>query len=164
MSRKLPPRNPRAAYRRKTLAARRAGIDAKCACGESRPQCLISGANPPRCAKCDRKRRNQSTSDQHHVFSKANSPLTISIPVNDHREFFNEAQNDWPPRILENPEKSPLLTAAAFIRGFADLIVYLMKNFLLRIAEMLERLDTMEMKKLPKDRWKHMKLEPFDSK
>jgi hypothetical protein len=42
---------------------------------------------------------------------------------------------------LENPEKSPLLGAAACIRGFVDMVIYLIQQMLDWISEMLEALD-----------------------
>jgi hypothetical protein len=48
---------------------------------------------------------------------------------------------DWPKETRENPDGSPLLAAAASIRGFVDTIVYLLENLLLRHAEILEKID-----------------------
>jgi hypothetical protein len=79
--------------------------------------------------------------DQHHIAGKANSAITIGVPVNDHRAELTVAQQDSPRRTLENPDGSPLLSGAAHIRGFIDTHIYLIKTFLLWVAEMLEMLD-----------------------
>jgi hypothetical protein len=80
--------------------------------------------------------------DNHHITGKANGPITIGIPVNDHRAELTVAQQDWPAETLENPDGSPLRAGAASIRGFVDTHIYLIKTLLLWIADMLEMLDT----------------------
>jgi hypothetical protein len=159
---KLPPRDPIAAHRREVMAARRVGIDNKCSCGESRPEALIPGKDPAICACCDRKRLGRKTSDNHHLFGIANSPLTASIPVNDHRATLTVWQRNWPPETLANSDGSPLLAGAATIRGFIDFVLYLMQERLLPIARMLELLDTIFRRKLGTKYWKKMKLKAFE--
>ncbi len=142
MPRKLQTANARARHRRETLAIRRVGLGKKCACGESRPEAIIPGSRPTTCAKCDRGRHRYSELDKHHVFGKANSPLIVSIPVNDHRAELSNAQQEWPQKTLQNSYKSPLLAQAASIRGSIDLILYLLQESVLPAAKSLERLDT----------------------
>lgn len=158
------PRDPRAAFRRKVIAARRAGLGRKCACGESRPEALIPGEDPAICASCDRERRGRKMSDSHHIFGVANSPVTVLTPVNDHRAILSVAQQNWPRETLENREGSPMLAAAAKIRGFADFVLYLIQEHLLPIAGLLESLDTWLTRKLGKKYWKKMKLKAFEPK
>src|SRR5271156_183137 len=124
------------------MAARRIGEGQKCKCGESRTRALIPGSDPMTCAKCDRKSRGKSSRDNHHIAGQANSDATISLPVNDHRAELSEAQCEWPKKTLENPGRSPLLSGAAHLRGFADILLYLIETFLRWIADMLECLDT----------------------
>ncbi|HVB33595.1 MAG TPA: hypothetical protein VNJ52_04355 [Patescibacteria group bacterium] len=138
MPKEPPPRNPIRKYQRKASAARRIGAGKKCACGESRPEALIKGSNPTICAACQRKGQGKSICDAHHVAGKSNSNATVPVPVNDHRAVLSPAQHDWPKDTLENPDGNPVLAAAASIRGFVDTLVYLMKELLLRIANMLE--------------------------
>lgn len=164
MPKNLPPRDPIGAYQRKTIAARRVGAESQCICGEARPEALIAGRKPIMCSTCDRKSRGQTTFDDHHVAGKANSPVTIPVPVNDHRGELNAAQQDWPKRTLENPERSPLLAAAASIRGFVDYIVYLIKRGLLWAAEMLEKLDAVLAEKLGPKWWLGTPLAQFAPK
>ena len=91
--------------------------------------------------------------DKHHVAGKSNSPVTVSIPANDHRARLSEDQYDWPMRTLENPGQSPLLKAAACVRGFVDMVLYLTEELLNWIAEMLEKLDTHLFERLGPQWW-----------
>lgn len=133
-------RDPIAAAKRKSVAARRVGIGNECVCGENRPIALIAGSQPTICAECDRRKKGLKIDDGHHVAGKANHPLIIPIPANDHKEL-SEAQYDWPKATRENPDGSPVLSIAGSIRGFCDTIVYLVKKLLLWIPEYLEKLD-----------------------
>src|SRR5271169_4791948 len=164
MSKKSPSRNPRAKYRREAMATRRIGEGRKCKCGESRTRALIPGSDPMLCAKCDRKERGKSTFDNHHIAGRANSPVTIPLPVNDHRAELSEAQMDWPKPTLENPARSPLLSGGAHIRGLVDVLIYLAQTFLRWIADMLECLDTLLEQKLGPNWWKGTTLETFEPK
>ncbi len=142
MDPKLPERDPGAARVRKARAKRRAGVGGGCACGETRPEALIPNSNPKVCAACDRKKKGKTIVDYHHVAGKANSPITTPIQVNDHRAELSVAQQEgWPHLTLQNPDGSPLLAAAASIRGCRDTVVHLMEKFLLWVADMLEQLD-----------------------
>lgn len=141
MNKKLPQNDPIGAYQRKTTAARRVGENAKCACGEARPEALIAGSKPMICAECKRKQKGKTTMDDHHFGRRANNPLTVPVPVNDHSADLTVAQQDWPKETRDNPDGSPLLAAAACIRGFVDWVVYLMQKGVLWVAELLEALN-----------------------
>jgi hypothetical protein len=158
------PRDPAAAYRREAVAARRVGADKQCACNEKRPKALIPDSEPTICAECDRKQRGQATEDNHHVAAEANDPTMIPAPVNDHRAELSEAQYDWPKETRENRDGSPLLRAAACIRGFVDTIFYLIKKLLLWIPEMLEQLDAFLVEKLGRKWWIGTPLEEYAPK
>lgn len=162
MTIKIPPQDPRAAHRREVIATRRVGEGNRCACGEDRPEALIPGSDPLTCRACDRQARSSSGRDDHHIAGEANNPMTINVPVNDHEAELSTPQRDWPRKTLENPDRSPLLSAAAHIRGFIDTVVYLITKFLLWIAGMLELLDTTLEKKLGEKWWKHTKLKSFE--
>lgn len=163
MTTKIPAQDPRAAHRREGIAERRVGEGNRCACGEDRPEALIPGSDPLTCFECDRKTNRKTTTDAHHIAGAANNRgATIIVPVNDHRAELSVAQQDWPRKTLQNPDRSPLLSAAAHIRGFIDTIVYLITKFLLWIAGMLELLDTTLEKKLGQKWWKHTKLKSFE--
>jgi hypothetical protein len=161
MARKLPIRDPIAAHQLKANAVRRFGENAQCACGESRPEALIAGSNPTICAACDRERRGKAPLDKHHVAGRANSPLTIPVPVNDHRARLSTDQYAWPKETLENPNGSPLLAAAACIRGFADTLFYVIEKLLFWIPVMLETLDAILVKALGPKWWTGTELEKY---
>lgn len=141
MSQKIPQGDPIAAAARKAAAQRRIGTSARCTCGETRAEALKRKDEDIICAACIRKRIGKTTMDNHHIAGRANSPVTIPIPVNDHRARLSVDQYDWPKKTLENVNRSPLLAAAACIRGFIDTVMYLIEKVLLWIADLLEVLD-----------------------
>jgi hypothetical protein len=163
MPQKPPHLDPGGAYRRGVVAARRVAFG-QCACGESRPEALIGGTNPVQCEACKRTRRGAKPVDQHHFAGRSNDPFTIAVPINDHRAFLTPAQRCWPRLTLRNHLGSPLLAAAARIRGFVDVVHYLIENKLLWIAEMLESLDVLLAKKLGPRWWVSSEIEQFAPK
>jgi len=164
MRKKQTPQDPIAAHSRKVKATRRVGEDRRCACGEARPEALIPGSEPTSCVGCDRIQHRRSPVDDHHPAGKSNSPVTVPIPVNDHRAELSTAQQDWPRATLENPQRSPLLAAAACIRGLIDTICYLLEKLLLWVAEMLELLDKILSRKLGTRWWEKTELQRFEPK
>lgn len=164
MRRKVPKRDPAGAHRRKTVAARRIGRNAACSCSESRPEALIPGSNPIICAACQRAAAGKTGEDDHHSAGKANSPTTIRVPVNDHRARLSVAQADWPRATLGNRDGSPLLAAAACIRGFSDTVLYLIEETLLWIATLLETVDAFQVKRLGPRWWLKTEIEQFAPK
>ena len=157
-------RDSRAAYRREAIATRRIGEDNRCTCGEDRPEALISGTDPLICTACDRRKKGRRATDDHHIAAEANDPMIIRVPSNDHQANLSVAQRDWPAKTLQNPDKSPLLAAAARIRGFVNTSMYLMEHFLLPGATLLELLDTILERKLGRKWWKDTKLKTFEPK
>ena len=133
-------RDPIKSYARKQSAKRRVGANAKCACGEHRPEALIKKVIVM-CAECDQLDRGKTPFEYHHVGSKNNSPVTVRVPLNDHRAELSTAQYDWPKRTLENQHRSLLLSAAGCLRGFIDFIHYLIRKLLGWIPPFLEALD-----------------------
>jgi hypothetical protein len=164
MGRKFPRPDPSGTHRRKVIAARRVGVGACCACGEDRPEALIAGSNPTMCAACQRAAKGLTTTDQHHFAGKANNPATIPVPVNDHRAILSVVQGEWPKPTLSNTEGSPLLAGAASLRGCIDTIHYLIEKGLLWLAEMLEKLDDVQVKKLGPRWWVNTEIEQFAPK
>lgn len=158
MMKKRPLRDPEAAWVRNAAAVRRVGAGAKCACGETRPHAFIQQRNPKICHACKRERDGKTFMDKHHVAGEANSPITIKVPVNDHRAELNTAQYDWPKATLENSTGSPLLARAACVRGFADTNAYLVEKLLLPHAEFCELLDSMLTEKLGPEWWRNTDL------
>lgn len=160
-----PKRDPEAAYARKQKAIRRVGPNAKCSsCGEARPEALIPGTKPTICAECQRKENGMATIDDHHFAARANSPVTIPIPVNDHRAELSVAQYDWPKETRENPDGSPLLAAAGCVRGFVDTVIYLIQKGVLRVAELLEKLNAFLVDKIGPKWWMGSILEQYAPK
>jgi len=164
MPKRPPKRDPIAAYQRQVTAARRVGLDRQCACGEARPEALIANRELIVCAECERNSKGKTTMDNHHVAGKPNSPITISVPVNDHRAELSVGQHDWPKETRENPDGSPLLAAAGCVRGFMDTVTYLVNELLLWIAEFLERLNAFLAEALGPKWWLGTPLEKFAPK
>lgn len=143
-------RDPIASGARRSAAQRRLGMDAHCSCGEIRPEALDRSGRAVICGSCRRDKEGRVTYDKHHISGKANSEVTILVPVNDHRAAISVDQYNWPKPTLENRDSSPLLSGAACIRGFIDIVKYLseveavncfIEQFLLWIAVMLEEID-----------------------
>jgi hypothetical protein len=158
MPKKLPQRDPIAAYTRSVTAARLV-CDGVCACGEARPEALIRNSKPLKCHACKRKNDGRSTSDDHHVAGESNSPVTIPIPVNDHKAQLSVDQYDWPRQTLENPNGSPLLAGAAGMRGYVDTNLYLIEQFILPNAAMLEKLDAYFVREFGAEWWNNPKFQ-----
>jgi hypothetical protein len=156
--------DPIRAFQRKSMTARRAGKNIRCSCGETRLEALVTGSKPCCCAECRRKMKGQTIVDKHHVAGKANSPVTVAIPVNDHRAVLNVDQHDWPRATLENPGGCPLQAAAGCIRGFIDTVCYLIDSLLRWIAEMLELLSAVLVERLGQQWWLDTPLARFGRK
>lgn len=145
--------NPVKAAKRKAVAERRIGVGQACACGESDPLALVKGTNPIVCAKCQRLQAGKNPLDKHHVAGRNNHPATISVPVNDHRAILSAAQYEWPKDMLQNPENSPVMAAAACIRGAVDTIKYVLDTLLSWIVDALRVLDGYLSEKLGPKWW-----------
>jgi hypothetical protein len=113
------------------------------------------------CAAGQRQKRGQSEIDFHHVAGRANSPITVPVPVNDHRADLTRAQDTWPKETRENPERSPLRAAAGVIRGFCDQVVYLLNRTVLWVADLLETADEFLLRILGPGWWLRTALERY---
>lgn len=154
MTRRLPLRDPIGYELRRSRAQRRVGFGAVCSwCGEDRPEALIPGSEPMVCAECKREALGQPTMDLHHVSGQANDSLTIPVPVNDHRAELSTAMMDWQKGTRENRDGSPFLAIAARIRGFCDMLLYLMETLLLPSADHLEHLHKLFTEVFGKKYW-----------
>jgi hypothetical protein len=114
--------------------------DAQCACGETDIRCLIPSGNGVICYACRPVGAGRSRTEQHHVAGRHNLDATVPIPNNDHR-ILSDRQQDWPSRTLRNPDWSPLLQAAAAIRGWLDVLVLIIERAIGWIPGFLEALD-----------------------
>jgi hypothetical protein len=136
------PSDPIRAAVRRSKVERKLGTSTSCTrCGESRIEALVARSRPRLCEECYRERRGVKRKDEHHIAGKANSPVVIEVPANDHRAVLNQAQYEWPPRTLQNPDGSPILAAAAALRGIADILTELVAHFLHTCAAGLELID-----------------------
>lgn len=127
---------------RQSKAQRRAGEGASCAeCGETRPQAIVPRSRPRSCEECYRRRCGMKATDSHHIAGKSNSPITIEVPANTHRAALSVAQHEWPTTTLENRDGSPVIRAAAALRGAGDVLVELIVGLLEMCATLLEALD-----------------------
>jgi hypothetical protein len=106
----------------------------------------------------------ETTMELHHIAGKANCKITISIAANDHRAHLSEDQKNWPRETLRNTDSSPLLAAAACIRGFNDTLLYLAEQLLLWVAELLEGLNSYLTEKYGPSWWLNTAIEQFVQK
>ena len=105
-----------------------------------------------------------TTKDDHHFAGQRNSSVTIPAPANDHAADLSAAQQDWPKQTRQNPDGSPLIAAAGCVRGFIDTILYLIKQGLLWVADMLEMADAFLTQKFGKRWWIGTEIEQFAPK
>ncbi len=126
---------------REAKRQRRVGEGAACAdCGEKRAKMLLRSSRPKRCLPCYAVKKGRKPTESHHIAAEANSPITVEIPITDHRTL-SDAQYEWPPKTLQNPDGSPLLALAAGLRGVADFICDLITEFITHLAEAAEKID-----------------------
>jgi hypothetical protein len=108
-------------HRKKAL---RLGTDAGCdQCDESDHR-VLQGVEPVLCAECRLARAGKPTTERHHPAGRHNDAFTAPLPANPHAAF-SDAQIDWPPETLRNPEHDFLRILAAWLRFFADTFRYL---------------------------------------
>jgi hypothetical protein len=108
-------------------------------CGEQDPFTL-SGRDPDViCYECLARRSGKSPTEEHHPFGRRNDPLTVRVPGNPHRTL-SALQRSWPVRTLRNPEGSPLLRAAATVRGWLN-VLHVIVERVGWVPAYLERLD-----------------------
>lgn len=127
-------------------------------CGETESAALTHYTEGLICIECHNARNGRSVVEEHHVDGQHNSDYTIAIPANDHR-FLSDIQQDWPKNTLRNPEKSPLLRAAAALRGFLDYLIMLAERALGWIPPLLEALDEYLTSQFGKKWWEGLDLQ-----
>ncbi len=114
--------------------------DARCACGEQDPRCLIETDHGIQCYACHARDTGRPDAEHHHIAGRHNLAMTVPIPNNEHR-ILSDCQQDWPTTTLRNPDRSPLLQAAAAIRGWLDILVVILERAIGWIPGFLEALD-----------------------
>lgn len=156
----IPDPNPIKTYARDSRAKSRLPKNARCACGEDRPEALIRDSNPLTCFRCKQRMDGKSGRELHHVAGNANHPGTIQTDGNDHR-VLSAAQSSWESKILRNPHGSPLIAAAACILGSVQFVVHVTQTFLLWIVEMLVKLDDYLLERLGASWWLNTPIAPY---
>lgn len=133
--------SPDGALRQEATYRRLGTRDPACrTCGETDWRAL-TGTDPDiLCYICDKARRGQAPLEQHHVAGQHNSGVTVPVDANVHR-ILSDAQRDWPRTTLTNPTQSPLIQAAAALRGFMEWVRTLMDRVLGWIPPFLEQVD-----------------------
>ncbi len=125
---------------RRTRRRRALGPEARCTCGETDPRCLVETKEGIQCYACHARRTGRGDSERHHPAGRHNLAATVPIPNNEHR-ILSDRQQDWPTGTLRNPDGSPLLQAAAAIRGWMDVLVLILERTVGWIPRVLEALD-----------------------
>jgi hypothetical protein len=102
----------------------------------------LSGTHPR--LICDEHRADAATRswvEGHHAKGRQNDPGDlIDVPANDHA-CLSELQRQWPRETLRNPDGSPLLRAAAALRGWLDVLRLIIERTVGWIPDLLEALD-----------------------
>ncbi|MBA2469157.1 MAG: hypothetical protein H0V37_07100 [Chloroflexia bacterium] len=114
--------------------------DARCSCGEADARCLIPTGERVTCYACQSLQAGRSATERHHVAGRHNLDTTVPIPNNEHR-ILSDRQQDWPRGTFRNPDQSPLLQAAAAIRGWLDILILILERAVGWIPGFLEALD-----------------------
>lgn len=92
------------------------------------------------CAGCHVQLQGKRSTEDHHPAGRANDPFTIPIPATEHA-ILSDWQHDWPRATWRNPDGSPLLVAAASLRGWLDILRLLIERTVGWIPALLEQLD-----------------------
>ncbi len=122
-------------------------------CGEIDPRCLSRVDGEARCYACQQEQAGKSAVENHHIAGQHNSPETVPVPANDHR-VLSDRQINWPDKTLRNPEGSPLLMAAAVIRGWLDVLRLIIERTAGWIPAFLEQVDAWLSEHLGHGYWK----------
>ncbi len=92
------------------------------------------------CAGCHVQLQGKRSTEDHHPAGRANDPFTVPIPATEHA-ILSDWQYDWPRATWRNPDGSPLLRAAAALRGWLDMLRLLLERTVGWIPAFLEQLD-----------------------
>src|SRR5262249_24107741 len=110
-------------------------------CDETNPFAL-TGVHPNLlCYEHATLRHRRSWLEDHHGKGRRNDGLdTVELPGNDHRAL-SGGQLLWLRETIRNPDVSPLLRAAAALRGWLDVLWLIMTRTVGWIPGFLEQLD-----------------------
>jgi hypothetical protein len=103
---------------------------------------LVRGTKPIRCTACERERNGKAATDEHHVASKNNHPLTVTVPVNERRAILDGDADGLEQDDAGEPERVPaIMAAAAVLRGAVDTILYLIDKGIDWVIALMETLS-----------------------
>jgi hypothetical protein len=109
-------------------------------CREAKPFAL-TGVDPDiLCYEHRADLRSRPWLESHHPAGRHNGPVTVELPGNEHR-ILSGRQESWPRETLRNRDGSPLLKAAATLRGWLDVLWLIQSCTVGWIPELLEQLD-----------------------
>jgi hypothetical protein len=121
-------------------------------CGEKDPF-VLTGLHPSCiCYECHRRQQGRRSQEAHHFAGRRNLPLTVPALGNDHR-ILSDMQRDWPETTLRNPHESPLLRSAGALRGWLDIMHFLIDRGLAWIPPFLEAADAYLVSRLGPNWW-----------
>lgn len=118
--------------------------DPKCGwpgCSETNPFALLGYHPDVRCYAHDTLSNGRWPYESHHVAGRHNSDAAADVPINDHRILSEMQTRTWPFDTLVNPDRSPLLVAAAAIRGWVDVMRVIIDRAVAWIPVFLEWVD-----------------------
>jgi hypothetical protein len=96
--------------------------------------------------------QGRSRVESHHVAGRHNDPCTIPTLANDHGAL-SALQASWPRETLRNPNGSPLVRMAAWLRGWLDILLVIIDRSVGRIPAGLENLDALLTEHAGPDWW-----------
>jgi hypothetical protein len=124
-------------------------------CPESDPFALTLTSDGLRCYECLALEAGRSWTERQHPAGRRNHLATVLIPGNDHR-VVDDHKHDWPRNTLRNPNGSPLLRAAACLRGWLDTLQLVVDRTVGWIPPFLEQLDHWRTDQLGRGWWQQM--------
>ena len=137
------------AYQRLDTRTPRCSVEG---CDERDPAALTGAEPTVVCYEHLAQAEGRSWSEGDHLAGQHNDPTpVIDLPGNDHR-VKSDLMADWPETTIRNPSRSPLIRAAATIRGWLDVLWVIITRGVGWIPEFLERLDAW-LTRLHGDRW-----------
>lgn len=124
-------------------------------CAETDPLALTGAAPKIICQEHLADRQGRRWTQDHHFSGRANAPETGPLPVNDHA-VLSGMQSLWPRETLRNPDGSPLLRAAAAVRGWMEILRLVIERTLRWVPAALETLDLLLAQRLGPLWWEQL--------
>jgi hypothetical protein len=128
-------------------------------CTETDPFAL-TGAHPDiLCREHLADNLGNSWTEDHHPPGQHNDPFNGPLPANDHG-VVSELQGLWPRDTLRNPDGSPLLRAAAALRGWLTILRLIIERTVGWIPPALEELNRLLIKRIGPRWWDTLGWQP----